>query len=631
MKELKTQYELCTQIQELNTQVQDMKMAEGDRLGLSRNNGTDDDPKCKISRAAEIFAPSSLPIHDQAYHGICANFESFLNYDHAKTDIQRASDLLVSISACADVHKMKIIDLAVAASEELRLMALEREPLWLFDIDKGSEVLNVSEYRRRFVSLDPTLEEIIRVITEAEPSDLPNLNEKIECCSSENVCMSSYRTTNVDSEASRAIGVVFSNPVGLVNMFMDVDKWSATFSNIVSNAKILEVLSTGNQENPNGTLQVMVAEFHVPSPLVKTREIYFVRCSRQIDIDTWVVADVSLETIFPSPAVTCQRKPSGCVIQVLQDGLSTVTWVEHNAESNSVVNYMFRGILKSGFAFSAKRWVSSLERECDRIATLEAENESLNYMLTNNEGFGAARTGLLKLAQRMVRQFNSNICSNVESVWRPLPVPGAEEILIKTSFNLDDPQIPRGVTVTVATSVWLPVKQNDVFSFLHSGYNRNKWDVLSHGLEIQDVIRMSSARNSTDCISVISVEGSSNRREITYLQESFSDSTAFYIVYAPVDVPAMHHILQGGCADSVAILPSGFAVLPEGSPDDDAATQNTILTIGFQIMDEQLTTPEELPPQSVLTAYRLMKETVSRIWTALLPKSGNALGVITIK
>ncbi|KAK4398493.1 Homeobox-leucine zipper protein PROTODERMAL FACTOR 2 [Sesamum angolense] len=565
----------------------------GDRLGLSRNNDGDDDPKCKISRAAENFAPSSLQIHDQTYNGICGNFESFLNYDHAKTDIQRASDLLVSVSACADVHKMKIIDLAVAASEEVRLMAQEREPLWLFDIDKGSEVLNVSEYRRRFVSLDPTLEEIIRVITEGEPSDIPNLNEKMECCSSENACMSSYRTINADSEASRAIGVVFSNPLSLVNMLMDVDKWSGTFSNIVSNAKILGVLSSGNQENANGTLQVMVAEFQVPSPLVKTREVYFVRCSRQIDIDTWVVADVSLETVFPSPAVTCQRKPSGCVIQILQDGLSTVTWVEHNAECNSVVNYMFRGILKSGF--------------------------------------GAARTGLLKLAQRMVRQFNSNICSNAESVWRPLPVPGAEEILIKTSFNQDDPHIPHGVAVTIATSVWLPVKQNDVFCFLQTGYNRNKWDVLSHGLEIQDVIRMSSARNSTDCVSVISVEASASRREITYLQESFSDSTALYIVYAPVDIPAMHHIFQGGCADSVAILPSGFAVLPEGSPDDDAETENTILTIGFQIMDEQLTTPEELPPQSVLTAYRLMKETVSRIWTALLPKSENALGVITIK
>ncbi|KAL0353612.1 UNVERIFIED_CONTAM: Homeobox-leucine zipper protein PROTODERMAL FACTOR 2 [Sesamum angustifolium] len=571
MKELKTQSSFlmnCVhKIQELNnTQVQDIKMVEGDRLGLSRNDDGDDDPKCKISRAAENFAPSSLQIHDQTYNGIRANFESFLNYDHAKTDIQRASDLLVSVSACADVHKMKIIDLAVAASEEVRLMAQEREPLWLFDIDKGSEVLNVSEYRRRFVSLDPTLEEIIRVITEGEPSDIPNLNEKMECCSSENACMSSYRTINADSEASRAIGVVFSNPVSLVNMLMDVDKWSATFSNIVSNAKILGVLSTGNQENANGTLQVMVAEFQVPSPLVKTREVYFVRCSRQIDIDTWVVADVSLETIFPSPAVTCQRRPSGCVIQILQDGLSTVTWVEHNAECNSVINYMFRGILKSGFAFSAKRWISSLERECDRIATLEAENESLNYLLTNNKGFGAARTGLLKLAQRMVRQFNSNICSNAESVWRP--VPGAEEILIKTSFNQDDPHTLVG---------------------------------------LQQV------------------------EEITYLQESFSDSTALYIVYAPVDVPAMHHIFQGGCADSVAILPSGFAVLPEGSPDDDAATENTILTIGFQIMDEQLTTPEELPPQSVLTAYRLMKETVSRIWTALLPKSENALGVITIK
>lgn len=69
----------------------------------------------------------------------------------------------------------------------------------------------------------------------------------------------------------------------------------------------------------------MVAEFHhIPSPLVKTREMYFVRYSRQIDINTWVVVDVSLETIFRNPVITCQRKPSGCVIQALQDGLSLV-------------------------------------------------------------------------------------------------------------------------------------------------------------------------------------------------------------------------------------------------------------------------------------------------------------------
>lgn len=85
----------------------------------------------------------------------------------------------------------------------------------------------------------------------------------------------------------------------------------------------------------------------------------------------------------------------------------------------------------------------------------------------------------------------------------------------------------------------------------------------------------------------------------------------------------MHHILQGGSADSVVILPSGFVVLPDGSLSENmkTATQNTILTVAFQIMDEQLTTPEELPPRSVFTAYGLMKETVSRIQTALLPRT----------
>ncbi|KAG8386154.1 hypothetical protein BUALT_Bualt03G0119600 [Buddleja alternifolia] len=483
--------------------------------------------------------------------------------DPAKNDIERASDLLVSVSACADVHKAKITDLAFTSSEELRLMAQEREPLWVFDIDKSLEALNEAEYKKRFASLDPTLEEIIRVIKEGEPSDISNLNEKVKFQSG-NGFISSYENC-MDCEASRAIGVVFTNPISLVNMFMDVDKWSVIFSNIVSTARNLGVLSPANSENPNGAMQVMVAEFHVPSPLVKTREMYFVRYSRQIDNDTWVVSDVSLESIFPNPMVTCQRKPSGCVIQALQDRLSTVTWVEHNAVYNSVVNYMFRRLLKSGFASGARRWISSLERHYDKIATLEAPNDE-----------------------------------------------GAEEIMIKTGFNVDDPEIPPGVAVTIATSVWLPVNQNDLFDFLRNEHNRNKWDVLSHDLEVQDVIRISSARSSTDCVSVISVQPSSSKAVMTYLQESFSDSTAHYIVYAPVDVPAMQHILQGGSADSVAILPSGFAVLPDENVKA-AETGNSILTIAFQIMDQQLTTPEYLPPQSMLTAYRLMQETVSRI------------------
>ncbi|KAL2496285.1 homeobox-leucine zipper protein PROTODERMAL FACTOR 2-like [Forsythia ovata] len=235
----------------------------------------------------------------------------------------------------------------------------------------------------------------------------------------------------------------------------------------------------------------------------------------------------------------------------------------------------------------------------------------LYSLLSTRPGLGASAKSLLNLAERMVRGFNANICSNQENAWRPLPIAGAQDILIKTSLNIDQPGIPCGVSVTIATSLHLHVQQNDVFDFLRCEQNRNKWDILSYGLAIRDIIRISSARNSTDCVSVVLVEPTENRRAVAYLHESFCDSTAgYYVVYAPIDISAMDHIMEGKNSENVSILGSGFAVLP-GKSD-----RESILTIGFQIMDEELTRPEYLPPQSVLTAHRLMKETISLIKTA---------------
>lgn len=68
----------------------------------------------------------------------------------------------------------------------------------------------------------------------------------------------------------------------------------------------------------------MTAQFHLPSPLVRPREVYFARHSRQIDFNTWLVADVSLESVYPNPLVQFKRRPSGCLIHGLQSGLSMV-------------------------------------------------------------------------------------------------------------------------------------------------------------------------------------------------------------------------------------------------------------------------------------------------------------------
>ncbi|KAL3503456.1 hypothetical protein ACH5RR_037905 [Cinchona calisaya] len=542
-------------------------------------------------------------------------------------NISRASDLLMSVSVCSEVNKAKISNLATVASEELLQMALEKEPLWLIDKDKKTEVLNIVEYKRRFASLDATLEEVIRVITTQGTIDLPDLNENAEFHGVSNENLSRLRLQKdaslLETEASRAVGVVSADPLSLVNMFMEVDHWSSVFSNVVSKASILGFLLTGEKINPDGVLQVVTADFHVPSPLCRTQEICFARYFRQLDSNTWLVVDVSLDSIFPHLALRCQRKPSGCLIQALHERSSKVTWVENNAVNNGSVHNMFRHVFTSGLAFGANQWVATLEREFDRIAIMEKQFDQFPAPKSAN-GLQAGNKNLLKLAGRMVRSYNANMSSYSENPWRLLPIISAEDILVKTSFNLDDPGSPHGVSVTIATSVWLQIPQKDVFNFLCNTNNRKKWDVLSYGRGSREILHISCGRNPENVVSLLLAEPRPNKKiEMVYVQETFSDSTGLYVVYAPIEMAAMHHILEGKDSDIVSILPCGFAVLPANRSAMSEETENigggSILSIAFEVMDEGLSSSENLPPQSVITAYSIIRTTVDLIKAALLP------------
>lgn len=75
------------------------------------------------------------------------------------------------------------------------------------------------------------------------------------------------------------------------------------------------------------------------------------------------------------------------------------------------------------------------------------------------------------------------------------------------------------------------------------------------------------------------------------LQESCSDPTCSYVIYAPVDPAAIAAVLSGGDPNHVALLPSGFAILPDrpsSAVDHDAETETdlggSLLTVAFQIL-----------------------------------------------
>lgn len=105
------------------------------------------------------------------------------------------------------------------------------------------------------------------------------------------------------------------------------------------------------------------------------------------------------------------------------------------------------------------------------------------------------------------------------------------------------------------------------------------------------------------------------------LQESCTDPTASFVIYAPVDIVAMNLVLNGGDPDYVALLPSGFAILPDGTTTHgggigEAESGGSLLTVAFQILVDSVPTAK-LSLGSVATVNNLIACTVERIKASL--------------
>ncbi|TKY48749.1 Homeobox-leucine zipper protein HDG2 [Spatholobus suberectus] len=493
-------------------------------------------------------------------------------------------DLLRSINGPTEADKPIIIELAVAAMEELIGMAQMGEPLWLTTLDGTTTVLNEDEYIRSF------------------PRGIGPKPAGFKC------------------EASRETAVVIMNHVNLVEILMDVNQWSTVFSGIVSRAMTLEVLSTGVAGNYNGALQVMTAELQVPSPLVPTRESYFVRYCKQHGDGTWAVVDVSLDNLRPSPSARCRRRPSGCLIQEMPNGYSKVIWVEHVEVDDRGVHNLYKQLVSSGHAFGAKRWIATLDRQCERLASAMATNiPTVDVgVITNQDG----RKSMLKLAERMVISFCAGVSASTAHTWTTLSGTGADDVRVMTRKSVDDPGRPPGIVLSAATSFWLPVSPKRVFEFLRDDNSRSEWDILSNGGVVQEMAHIANGRDTGNCVSLLRVNSAnSSQSNMLILQESCADSTGSFVIYAPVDIVAMNVVLNGGDPDYVALLPSGFAILPDGTTAHgggigDTAHGGSLLTVAFQILVDSVPTAK-LSLGSVATVNNLIACTVERIKAAL--------------
>ncbi|KAK7292600.1 hypothetical protein RJT34_15451 [Clitoria ternatea] len=495
------------------------------------------------------------------------------------------------------IERSMFLELALAAMDELVKMAQASEPLWIRNVDGGREILNHEEYLRTFTP-----------------------------------CIG-LRPNGFVSEASRENGVVIINSLALVETLMDSNRWAEMFPCIIARTSTTEVISNGINGTRNGALQLMHAELQVLSPLVPVREVNFLRFCKQHAEGVWAVVDVSIDTIRESSAapsfLNSRRLPSGCVVQDMPNGYSKVTWVEHAEYDEREIHQVYRAMLSSGMGFGAQRWVATLQRQCECLAILMSSSPPSRDHSAAITGGG--RRSMVKLAQRMTNNFCAGVCASTVHKWNKLKTGSMEDdVRVMTRKSVDDPGEPPGIVLSAATSVWLPVSPQRLFDFLRNESLRSEWDILSNGGPMQEMAHIAKGQHHGNCVSLLRASAiNSNQSSMLILQETCIDAAGSLVVYAPVDIPAMHVVMNGGDSAYVALLPSGFAIVPDGpgsrgpnsgvnGGDNSNGTRvnGSLLTVAFQILVNSLPTAK-LTVESVETVNNLISCTVQKIKAAL--------------
>ncbi|KAJ6711482.1 HOMEOBOX-LEUCINE ZIPPER PROTEIN GLABRA 2 [Salix purpurea] len=488
------------------------------------------------------------------------------------------------------LDKSRIMETANQAMEELKKMATAGEPLWIRGLETGREILNYDEYTRVFGSEDSAI--------------------------------NGRRNTSI--EASRETGVVFVDVPRLVQSFMDVNQWKEMFPSLISKAAIVDVICKGEGANRNGAVQLMFAEVQMLTPMVPTREVYFVRYCKQLNAEQWGIVDVSIDKVednIDASLVKCRKRPSGCIIEDKSNGHCKVIWVEHLQCQKSTIHTLYRTVVHSGLTFGARHWMATLQLQCERLVFFMATNVPTKD--SNGVATLAGRKSILKLAQRMTGSFCRAICASSYHTWNKVSSKTGEQIWVSSRKNLNDPGEPLGVILCAVSSVWLPVDPHILFDFLRDETRRNEWDIMSNGGPVQAIANLIKGQDRGNAAAILKMK--SKEDDMWVLQDSYTNAYESMVVYAPVDTNGMQSVITGCDSSSLAILPSGFSILPDGhesrplvitSRQEEKSTEGgSLLTIAFQVLTNTSPTAK-LTMESVDSISTLISCTLKNIKTS---------------
>ncbi|CAM8957307.1 unnamed protein product [Rhodiola kirilowii] len=456
------------------------------------------------------------------------------------------------------LKKSTIMDIANYAVEELQLMATASSPLWVQSVEAGREILNYDVYMKQFG----------------------------------NETGSSFRPKEA-IEASRDAGIVFADLPQLVHSFLDANQWKELFPSMISKATTIDVISNGEGPSRSGVVQLMFAELQMLTPMVPSREVYFIRSCKQLSTSLWVIVDVSIDEVTDKADASskkCRKRSSGCIIEDASNGHCKVIWVEHLECQKIPVHNMYRTIVNSGQAFGASRWMAALQLQCERLLYLQATNVPTKD--ANGIKTLAGRKSCLTLAQRMSSSFFRGIGASSLHTWTKVVSKTGDDIRVSSRKNLHDPGEPHGLILCAVSSVWIPVSPRDLFDFLRDERHRHEWDMLSNGVTVQSIASLAKGQDRRNSVTIQATKSEQN--PIWLFQDTSTNAFESTIVYGLVDPAHMQSSIMTGCDSSnTALLPSGFSIVPDGlesrpmvisSRTEDKNSGGSLLTMGIQAL-----------------------------------------------
>jgi homeobox-leucine zipper protein len=78
-----------------------------------------------------------------------------------------------------------------------------------------------------------------------------------------------------------------------------------------------------------------------------------------------------------------------------------------------------------------------------------------------------------------------------------------KDVRVMVQNSVDEPGVPPGVVLSVATAVWLPVTPERLFNFLRDEELRAEWDILSNGGPMQQMLRITKGQLDGNSVTLL--------------------------------------------------------------------------------------------------------------------------------